>query len=119
MVQNDLVTMNQIKLGSDSTVCSDAATAVGRGPSGTFARPPPGIGNRLNDLFLHGQRKIEFKGWVTDCQQCGYQGLTDTKVSDFIGDLQKMLPDQCRKNSDWDQSRKEQGIWPTKLIVSM
>ena len=69
MVQNDLMTIKekirQLELGSGSgsTVGSDASTAVGKGPSGTFARPPPGIGIRLNDLFI--QRKIDFKGWVT------------------------------------------------------
>ena len=77
-----------IELGSGSTVCSDASKAVGKGPSGTFARPPLGIGNRLNDWFI--PRKMEFKGWVTDDKQCSYQGLTDTEVSDFINDLQKM-----------------------------
>ena len=49
----------------------------------------------------------------------GTQGLTDTDVSDFIRDLQKMLPDQYHKYIDWDHSRKEQGTWQTKTIVSM
>ena len=67
MVQNDLMTIKkkirQLELGSGSgsTVGSDASTAVGKGPSGTFARP--GIGIRLNDFFI--PRKIDFKGWVT------------------------------------------------------
>ena len=110
LVQNDLVTMKEeirhIKLGSGSTVCSDASTAVGKGPSGTFTRPPPGIGNRLNDFFM--PRKMEFKGWVTDYKQCCCQGLTDTEVANFITDLQKMLPDQYQKKIDWDQIRKKQ-----------
>ena len=69
MVQNDLMTIKekirQLELGSGSgsTVGSDASTAVGKGPSGTFARPQPGIGIRLNDFFI--PRKIDFKGWVT------------------------------------------------------
>ena len=33
--------IRQIKLGSRSTACSEASTAVGKGASGTFARPPP------------------------------------------------------------------------------
>ena len=66
MVQNDLMTIKekigQLELGcgSGKTVGSDANTAVGKGPSGTFARPPPGIGIRLKDFFM--PRKIEFKG---------------------------------------------------------
>ena len=31
----------------------------------------------------------------------------------------KMLPDKNQKNVDWDQTRKEQGTWSAKLIVSM
>ena len=53
--------------GSGSMVGSEASTAVGKGPSGTFARPPPGIGIRLNDFFM--SRNMEFKGWVTDYKQ--------------------------------------------------
>ena len=80
MMQEEI---RQIKLGSGSgsTVCSDPSTAVGKGP-------PQGIGNRLDDWFM--SRKIEFKGHY---KQCSYQGQTDTEFSDFIGDLQKMLPD--------------------------
>ena len=63
--------------GSESTVCSDASTgtAMGKGPGGTFARPPPGIGIRLNDFFV--SRKMEFKGWVTDNKQRSHQGHTE------------------------------------------
>ena len=72
--------------GSGSTVGSDASKAVGKGSSETFfARPPPGCGIRLNDFFM--PRKMEFNGWVTDCKQCSYQGLTETEVSNFIKDL--------------------------------
>ena len=69
MVQDDLVTMKedvrQIKLGSSSTVCSDASTAEGKGPSGTFTRPPPGIGNRSNEWFFY-QGRLNSMGWLTD-----------------------------------------------------
>ena len=43
--------IRQIQVGSGSTLCSEASTAVGKGASGTFARPPPGIAARLNDFF--------------------------------------------------------------------
>ena len=86
MVQNDLQTIKdkirQIDTGSGSTVGSDVSTAVGRGQSGTFARPPLGVAVRLNDLFM--QRKVELKGWVTHYKQCSYQGLTETEVSNFL-----------------------------------
>ena len=75
--------------GSGSTVGSDASTAVGKGPSGTFARSPPRICIRLNDFFM--PSKMEFKGWVTDYKQCSYQGLTETEVSNFIKDLHQMV----------------------------
>ena len=70
MVQNESMTIKeksrQLKLrsGSGSTDGSDASTAVGKEPSGTFARPPPGIGSRRNHFLM--PRKMEFKGWVTD-----------------------------------------------------
>ena len=85
MVQNHLQAIkDKIKQlesgsGSGSTVGTEVST---EGPSGTFARPPPGIAIRLNDLFM--PRRMEFKGWVTDYKQCKYQGLTDTEVSNFI-----------------------------------
>ena len=64
--------IRQIKLGSGSTVCSATSTAVGKGASGTFARPPPGIAARCNETFV--PRKMEFKGWVTDYTRSCYQG---------------------------------------------
>ena len=30
-----------------------------------------------------------------------------------------MVPDQFHKYIDWDQTRTEQGTWPTKTIVNM
>ena len=123
MVQNDLITIKekirQLELGSGSgsTVGSDASTAVGKRPSGTFARPPPRVGIRLNDFFM--PRKMEFKGWVADYKQSSYQGLSETDVSNFIKDLHQMVPDQYRKCIDWYQTRTEQGTWPIKTMVSM
>ena len=47
-------------MGSGSTVCSEACTAVDKGVSGTFARPPPSMAARNNETFV--SRKLEFKG---------------------------------------------------------
>ena len=62
LVQNDSGAtkeeIRQIKLGSGSTACSEASTAVGNCASGTFARPPPGIAARFCDFFV--PRKMEF-----------------------------------------------------------
>ena len=44
--------LRQNKFGSGSTVCSEASTAVGKGASGTFGRPPPGIAARYSDMFV-------------------------------------------------------------------
>ena len=87
--------ITQFELDSGSTVCSDARTTVGKGPSGTVARPPPGIDIRLKDFFM--PRKMELKGWVPDYGRCSYQGLTETEVSNFIKDLHQMVLDQYRK----------------------
>ena len=38
--------------GSGGTVGSEVSTAVGRAPSGTFARLPQGVAIRLNDLIM-------------------------------------------------------------------
>ena len=54
LAQNDSAAMKedrrQIQLGSGSTVCSEARTAVGKGASGTVVRPPSAIAGRLNDF---------------------------------------------------------------------
>ena len=63
----------QSEIMSGSTVGSDVSTAVGNGPSGTFARPPTAIGIRLNDFLM--PRKMEKKGWVTDYKQCSCEGF--------------------------------------------
>ena len=101
MVQNDLQAIKdkirQLESGSGSggTVGSDVSTAVGRGASGAFARPPQGVAVRLNAFFM--PRRMEFKGRVTDYRQCRYQGLTDTEVSNLINDLHKMSLDALKK----------------------
>ena len=101
MVQNDLQAIKdkirQLESGSCSgiTVGSDVSTAVGRGSSGTFARPHQGVAGRLSDLFM--SRQMKFKGWVTDYKQCRYQELTVTEVSDLINDRYNMVLD-AQKN---------------------
>ena len=58
MLQIDLQAIKdkirQLELGSGSggTVGSEVSAAIGRGPSGTFARLPQGVAIRLNDLFM-------------------------------------------------------------------
>ena len=100
--------IRQIQVGSGSTLCSEASTAVGKGASGTFARPPPGIAARLNDFFV--PRKMEFKGWVTGYKRCGLEGLTNDEVTNFISDLQKKVPNEFHEHVDWDQQRQNKGI---------
>ena len=62
MVQNELAVMKDelksLKMGSGSTVCTEASTGVGLG-SGTFAEHPPT--SRWNEIFV--PRRMEFKGW--------------------------------------------------------
>ena len=36
-----------------------------------------------------------------------------------MSDLETMVPQQAQKWVDWDQTRKEQGTWPTKMMESM
>ena len=62
---------------------------------------------------------MEFKGCVTDDKQRSHQELTESEVTDFVKDLQKMVPDSCQKCVDWDQTRTEQWNGPTKTVVSM
>ena len=48
----------------------------------------------------------------------GTKGLTDTEVLNLIKDLHKMVLDTLKK-IDWEQTRNEQGTWPTKITVSL
>ena len=54
-------------------------------------------------------RKMEFKGWVTDYTKWSFQGLTVNEVMTFIGDLQKMVPNEFHLYIDWNKTRTEQG----------
>ena len=107
----------QLKKGSGSTVCSEASTTIGSGGSGTFARPPCAIAARYQSHFI--PRRMEFKGWITDFQQCSLQVIAMEEIKDFIDDLEEMIPESSHKYIDWEQTKSEQGHWPTKNTVSM
>ena len=94
-----------MKLVSGSTVCSEASTAVGKGASGIFARPLPGIAARYNDNFV--PRKMENKGWVTDDTRSSLQGMTMDEVAKFLVDLKQMIPFNARRFVDWEQTSTE------------
>ena len=64
-------------------------------------------------------RKMEFQGWVTDQSKGNLQGITDDAVSQLQGDLERVVPQHAQKGIDWDQTKKEQGTWPRKIMVSM
>ena len=105
LVQKELAVMKDeiknLKMGRGST---------GRGVvlvSGTHARPP--LASRWNDTFI--PRKMEFKGWVTDCSESTLQGVTDEEIMKFLNDLERMVPQQAQKWIDCDQTKKEQGTW--------
>ena len=60
--------IKNLKMGSGSTVCSEASTGLGFGPC-TFARPPP-LASRYHEIFI--PRKMKFKGWTTDYTKCSF-----------------------------------------------
>ena len=103
--------MKNLKMGSGSTVFSEASTGVGLGSSGTFGRALD------SEIFI--SRKMEFEGCVTDYKKCSFQGLTANEVTNVIRKIQKVVPNVFHKYIDWDQTRTEQGIWPTKTFVNM
>ena len=120
MVQKGLGVMKEeiknFKMGSGSTVCSEANTSVGLGASGTSARPPA-LASRFDEIFI--PRKMELKGWITDCTRSSFPGITLNEVMLFIVDLQKMLPNELHQYVDWDLTWTEQGNWPTKTTVNV
>ena len=87
--------LHNVKMGSGSTVCREASTGIG---IGTFARPPP-LTPRWSENFVL---------WVTD-----------SEVEKLVSDLERIVPQQAPKWVDWDQTRKDPGTWPTKMVVSM
>ena len=62
---------------------------------------------------------MEFKGWVTDYKRQSSEGLTADEVENSTGDLQKMVPNAFHQYIAWNQTRTEQGNWPTKTIVNV
>ena len=62
-------------------------------------------------------QRMEFKGWVTDHKQCGYQGLTDTEVSNLINDLDKMVPDAQKYRLGSNQERPRNVA--NQIVVSL
>ena len=79
----------------------------------------PVQGMDLGLVYLFVPRMMEFKGWVTDVSQSSIQVITDDDVSTMVKDLEKMVPQKAHKWIVWDQTRKEQGTWPMKMIESM
>ena len=107
--------IKNLKMFSGSIVCGEASTGVGFG-SCIFARPPS-LASRYHEIF--NPRKMEFLGWITDCTKGSLQGITDDEVMTILSDLEKMIPRQAHQWIDWDQTREQQGNWPTKKMVSV
>ena len=61
---------------------------------------------------------MEFRGWVTDYYESSFQGITDDEVTKPLSALERMVPQQAQKWIEWDQTKKEQGTWPRKIMVS-
>ena len=83
--------IKNLKMGSGSTVCSEASTGV------NIARPPA-LASRYNEISM--SRKMELKGCITD-NTSSFQGITDEEVMVFIVDLQKVIPGQFHQYIDW------------------
>ena len=82
----------------------------------------PRLGHRhshLDGMKFSFQGTWEFKGWVTDYWRGSIQGFTNDEVATLVSDRERMVPQQAQKWIDWDQTGKEQGTWPTKMMVSM
>ena len=100
-------------------------TPRARGPA---LRTPDALQSLLERLSRLERQSSSVLGGVTqgsvvlnelDHKQCSHRRLTGSKVTNFIKDLHSMVPDQSQKCIDWDQTRTEQGTWPTKTIVSV
>ena len=118
-VQKELVVMKDeiknLRMGSGSTVWSEASTGVGLG-SGTFARPPP-LTSRWNEILFRERWSSKVGSLIT--LKVVFKGSLTMKVLMLVSDLEKMVLRQAHKWNDWDQTRKEQETWPTKTMVSM
>ena len=60
---------------------------------------------------------MEFKGWVTDYTRSSFEGITLNEVMLFVVYLQKMVPEEVHHYIERNQTRTEQGNWPTKTIT--
>ena len=93
---------------------------MGNGSSGTFGRPPSGIGNRFNDLFK--PRKIEFKDGSQTTNNAVTKGSQTPRYWNSLETYTRCCQRNTKKKKEkeliWDQTRKEQETRPTKLIVS-
>ena len=76
-------------------------------------------GKILGPVRMHARVPVIFSiGWVTDFSRGSLQDITDHEVAKLVSDLERMVSQQAQKSIDWDQTRKEQGTWPTKMMVS-
>ena len=62
---------------------------------------------------------MEFKVWVTDYSKRSFQGITDDGITKFPNDIERMVLQQAQMWIARDQTKKEQGTWLTKTMVSM
>ena len=64
-------------------------------------------------------KKTGFKEWNPDFTERNIQGITDSQVKTVLDDLEKFMPQEVRKWINWEQTRKAQGPWPGKTMLSM
>ena len=89
--------------------------------SSTEARAPL----RGPQLLPSDTAKYSFQGrWNSKAgslitQDAVFLGLAGDEVMKFNGDLQKMVPNEFHQKIHFNQTRSEQGNWPTKTIVNM
>ena len=79
--------IKNLKTSSGSTVCSESSDGVGLGGSSTFARPS--LASRYHEMCI--RRKMEFKGWITNCTRSSLQGITDDEVLKLVSDVEEMM----------------------------
>ena len=112
--------MKNLRIGSGRTDCSVAITA-GLGLRHFYELPA--LASRHSEMLI--PRTMEFKGWVTDHTRCSFQGLTVNDVMKFIGNPQKMVPNEFHQYIDfhlyidWNKTRTEPRNWPTKMILKL
>ena len=102
MVQNDMDAlkeeMKNLKMGSGSTVCSEASIN-----SHSISKSFFGLGE-----------------WSSkDGQKITSSVVSKEWIQNFIADMEKMILERSHKYFDWEQTKSEQGPWPTKNMVSV